>query len=107
MSGEVERKVSADKPFPKPRREKLEGEEYREFIRLIFERDSWRCRKCSSRQALTPHHLIKRSQLGGDTPGNVLTLCVPCHELVERNELKIEVIDVVVKFKNEKGEPKR
>jgi len=94
----VERKVSAVKSFPKPRREKLEGEEYRKFTRSIFTRDRWMCRKCSSRQALTPHHLVKRSQLGGDTPGNVLTLCLTCHELVETNQLKIEIIDVVIKF---------
>lgn len=99
MSGEVERKVSAVKSFPKPHREKLEGEEYRKFTRSIFIRDGWMCRKCSSRQSLTPHHLVKRSQLGSDTPANVLTLCLPCHEEVERNELRIEVVDVVVKFK--------
>jgi len=91
--------MSAVKSFPKPHREKLEGEEYRKFINSIFIRDGWMCRKCSSRQALSPHHLVKRSQLGGDTPGNVLTLCLPCHEEVERNELKIEVVDVVVTFK--------
>jgi len=102
MSGEVERKVSAVKSFPKPHREKLEGDDYRRFVESIFTRDSWVCRKCSSRQALTPHHLVKRSQLGSDTPGNVLTLCLTCHEAVERNELRIEVVDVVVTFKGGK-----
>jgi hypothetical protein len=95
----VERKVSAVKSFPKPHREKLEGEEYRKFRDSIFIRDGWMCRKCSCRQALTPHHLVKRSQLGGDTLGNVLTLCLLCHEWAERNPLKIEVVDVVVRFK--------
>jgi heterodisulfide reductase subunit C len=95
----MERKVSAVKSFPKPHREKLEGDGYREFIRSIFERDGWQCRKCGERSSLTPHHIIKRSQLGGDTPRNVLTLCLDCHEAVERNELKIEVVDVVVRFK--------
>lgn len=102
MSGEVERKVSAVKSFPKSHREKFEGEEYKKFIRSIFIRDGWMCRKCNSRQALTPHHLKKRSQLGSDTLGNVLTLCLPCHEEAERNELRIEVVDVVVTFKEER-----
>jgi len=102
----VERKVSAVKSFPKPHHEKLEGEDYRKFTRSIFTRDSWMCRKCSSRQALSPHHLVKRSQLGGDTPGNVLTLCLPCHEEVERNELKIEVVDMVVTFREERKDGK-
>ena len=98
--------MSAVKSFPKPHREKLEGEESRKFINSIFIRDGWMCRKCSSRQALSPHHLVKRSQLGGDTPGNVLTLCLPCHEEVERNELKIEVVDMVVTFREERKDGK-
>lgn len=95
--------MSAVKSFPKPHREKLESEEYRKFIESIFRRDSWMCRRCGSRQALTPHHLVKRSQLGGDTPGNVITLCIEDHEAVERNKLKIEVVDVVVTFKKEES----
>lgn len=85
--------MSEIKSHPKPHREKLEGDEYRKFIESIFIRDNWACRRCGSRRNLTPHHLVKRSQLGGDTLGNVLTLCLPCHEEVERNELKIEVVD--------------
>jgi 5-methylcytosine-specific restriction endonuclease McrA len=88
-----------DTAFPKPSKTKLGGDEYKKFIEFIFTRDSWVCRKCGSRKALTPHHLVKRSQLGSDTPRNVLTLCLPCHEEVERNELKIEVVDVVVTFR--------
>lgn len=91
--------MSAVKSFPKSHREKLEGVEYRKFVESIFRRDGWMCRKCGSRQALTPHHLVKRSQLGNDTPGNVITLCLEDHEAVERNELRIEVVDVVVTFK--------
>lgn len=91
--------MSAHKSFPKLHREKLEGAEYRRFIESIFRRDGWMCRKCGSRHSLTPHHLVKRSQLGSDTFGNVITLCIGDHEAVERNELKIEVVDVVVTFK--------
>jgi len=88
-----------DTAFQKLNRIKLEGEDYKNFIKSIFTRDSWACRRCGARQNLTPHHLVKRSQLGGDTPGNVLTLCLLCHEWAERNPLKIEVVDVVVRFK--------
>ena len=92
--------MSEVRSFPKPHREKLEGDEYRKFTNSIFIRDGWMCRRCSARKSLTPHHLVKRSQLGGDTPGNVITLCLPCHEWVERNPLKVEVVDVVVTFKS-------
>lgn len=85
----------------KPHRVKLQLDAYKELIQKVFQRDRWMCRNptCQSMRNLTPHHLQKRSQLGGDEMGNFLTLCVICHEAVERNELKIEVLDLVVKFK--------
>ena len=89
-----------EKSLSKPLREKLEGEAYRQLIERVFQRDKWMCRNpfCQSMKNLTPHHVRKRSQLGGDEMGNLLTLCALCHSAVERNELKIEVVDVVVKF---------
>ncbi len=91
-----------DLSLSKPYRDRLEGDDYRQLVQSVFVRDGWMCRnpKCQSRRNLTPHHLVKRSQLGGDVPGNVLTLCLTCHEQVERNELKIEIVDVVVTFEN-------
>jgi hypothetical protein len=53
-------------------------------------------------RGLTPHHLKKRSQLGGDEMGNLITLCAKCHDAVERNELVIEVVDVMAKFVRKK-----
>jgi 5-methylcytosine-specific restriction endonuclease McrA len=92
--------MSRELALPKPHREHLKDDEYRKFIESIFRRDGWRCRNpfCGSMKNLTPHHLTKRSQLGGDTPGNVITLCIVCHEKAEQNEIKIEVQDVVVRF---------
>ena len=89
-----------EKSLSKPHREKLKGEAYKQLIERVFQRDKWMCRNpfCQLMKSLTPHHIQKRSQLGGDEPGNLLTLCVVCHNAVERNELKIEVVDVVVKF---------
>ena len=89
-----------EKSLSKPRREKLEGEAYRQLIERVFQRDKWMCRNpfCQAMCQLTPHHLKKRSQLGGDEMGNLITLCTTCHDAVERNELKIEVVDLVVKF---------
>jgi len=89
-----------EKSLSKPHRERLEGEAYKQLIERVFQRDKWMCRNpfCQAMRQLTPHHLKKRSQLGGDEMGNLLTLCAKCHNAVERNELKIEVVDVVVKF---------
>jgi len=81
-------------------RVKIEGEAYKQLIERVFQRDKWMCRNpfCEAMRQLTPHHIHRRSQLGGDEIGNLITLCISCHEKVERHELSIEVVDVVVKF---------
>jgi len=91
-----------EKSLEKPNRKKLHGDEYKELIAKVFQRDKWMCRNpfCESMRQLTPHHIQRRSQLGGDEMGNLITLCISCHQKVERHELSIEVIDVVVKFKD-------
>jgi hypothetical protein len=47
----------------------------------IFERDGWRCRVpgCSSRSNLQVHHVVFRSQGGGDDDGNLAVLCATHH----------------------------
>jgi len=89
-----------EKSFSKPNRVRLEGDAYRQLIERVFQRDRWMCRNpfCQAMRQLTPHHVMKRSQLGGDEMGNLITLCVPCHDRVERNQIRIEVVDVVAKF---------
>jgi 5-methylcytosine-specific restriction endonuclease McrA len=84
----------------KPERVRVVEDAYLELVQKVFQRDKWTCRNpfCGSMKGLTPHHLKKRSQLGGDETGNLITLCLDCHEAVERNELVIEVVDVVAKF---------
>ncbi len=90
-----------EKSLEKPKRVMLVGDAYRQFIERVFQRDKWTCRNpfCQSMRNLTPHHLKKRSQLGGDEMGNLITLCVECHDAVEQHKLEIEVVDVVTKFK--------
>lgn len=80
------------KPHPKLGTVKLTGIDYIKFQREIFERDNWTCRNpnCNSRKNLTIHHKIKRSKLRLDIPGNCITLCSICHDLVEAGELVIE-----------------
>jgi 5-methylcytosine-specific restriction endonuclease McrA len=89
------------KSLEKPERVKVEGDAYKELIEKVFQRDKWMCRNpfCQSMRQLTPHHLKKRSQLGGDEMGNLITLCTVCHDAVENHKLEIEVVDIVAKFK--------
>ena len=46
-----------------------------------MERDGWKCRVCKRRSNLHTHHIIFRSQKGGDYSWNMLTLCNDCHNV--------------------------
>jgi len=54
-------------------------DDYRALVQRVYERDRWKCTKCGRVTSLTPHHKKKRSQGGGDTMENIVTLCVDCH----------------------------
>jgi 5-methylcytosine-specific restriction endonuclease McrA len=58
---------------------KLTKEEYEIIRKRVLERDGWRCQECGSTQNLHVHHMKPRSQLGGDTMDNLITLCADCH----------------------------
>ena len=53
-------------------------------------RDGWRCRRCQSRENLTLHHIVRRSEGGSDTPKNLIALCRPCHDALERGEWELD-----------------
>ncbi|HEC62118.1 MAG TPA: hypothetical protein ENI27_07680 [bacterium] len=78
----------------KPRRVKLEGKEYWDFLLTVFELDDWRCRVCGRIRPLQGHHMKKRSQGRLDVVENVVSLCYECHEHVERGRIKIVPIDM-------------
>jgi len=69
-------------PSEKPRRIRLDPESYRRLHTEIIERDGWRCQACGSLRGLEVHHIQHRSQLGGDSDGNLITLCWGCHRAI-------------------------
>ena len=73
------KKVSAKNP-----RLRLDATSYGELHRQVLQRDGWRCQTCGSMQNLQVHHLQFRSQSGGDTEQNLITLCAECHERAHR-----------------------
>lgn len=79
--------------LPKAGEVRLSGDEYRAVVNAAYTRDRWQCRRCSIRQMLTPHHLIKRSAQRLDTVENLVTLCVICHGLVEAGKVSISGLD--------------
>lgn len=70
-------------PRFKVKRVKLLPDDYRALVQSLYTRDRWKCTKCGRRTSLTPHHIKKRSQGGGDTLDNLITLCVDCHRDVD------------------------
>lgn len=59
--------------------------------REIFKRDNYQCQSCRNRLSihqLSCHHIQPRSEGGSNNPKNLVTLCRPCHDLVERDELR-------------------
>lgn len=52
--------------------------------REVFKAQSWRCAKCGNVKSLQVHHKKHRSQGRDDRRENLLGLCGPCHEVVQR-----------------------
>ena len=68
---------------------RLSHEEYTGLWNHVLARDGWRCQYCGSRNNLHVHHIVYRSEGGIDTSGNLVTLCLSCHDGVHRNKLSI------------------
>ena len=70
---------------------KLDAEAYRELWWKVLKRDGWRCQQCGSMENLQVHHIRWRSQLGGDTEENLMTLCEGCHRQVHQGGLAQQI----------------
>lgn len=72
------------------------SEEYKEYLRsdtwqrLRSKRlaiDEYRCQRCGTPYGLQVHHLAYPAELGTEDPYmDLITLCGPCHELVENQK---------------------
>lgn len=62
------------------------------MVKEVFKRDNYQCQSCRKRFPvieLSCHHVIPRAEGGDNNPKNLITLCRPCHDLIELNEIKI------------------
>jgi len=54
--------------------------EGRNFRAKVLWRDKYKCQRCSSPDELRAHHIQFRSNGGGNSPSNGITLCEKCHD---------------------------
>lgn len=77
------------------------GKEYQEGDQLgfwnareyVLARDGHKCQYCKGKSKdpiLNVHHIESR-KTGGDSPGNLITLCKTCHEAYHKGEIKLKV----------------
>lgn len=68
-----------------------EGDISADTRKLVLTRDNYRCRCCGDEdlQSLTLHHVLYRSQGGGHSPDNLVTICWNCHRKVHAKILDV------------------
>ncbi|KKS35464.1 MAG: hypothetical protein UU99_C0011G0007 [Parcubacteria group bacterium GW2011_GWE2_42_14] len=65
--------------IPKSGKVRLKAHKYRIFKQKMHDRDGNQCLN------LTLHHTPRRSQGGKDIPEHVSTVCLGCHDLIEKH----------------------
>ena len=75
---------------------KLTGKEYQiseykgnNWRQKVLWRDGYKCQHCGSEENLQAHHIIFKSNGGGNSVKNGITLCVECHVSLHRGEWKL------------------
>ena len=67
--------------FPKNKPIRLKGKAKIDLYRAVYERDEGRCVRCRAwiEPGTPPHHIVFKSQGGGDTMENLEMLCALHH----------------------------
>lgn len=79
----------------------ISGEEYQQGEQLgfwnireyVLARDGHKCQHCKGKSGdkiLNVHHIESRKN-GGDSPGNLITLCETCHKAYHRGEIQLKI----------------
>ena len=61
---------------------------------FVLNRDGYKCQHCKGKSKdskLEVHHIIYRSNGGGDEQENLITLCSSCHYKLHHNEIKLNL----------------
>jgi hypothetical protein len=77
---------------------------YYNVKQYILDRDNYTCQNCKATDTkLHVHHIVYRSKGGTDTPSNLITLCISCHDKVHNNEIEIKGSKSKTKHATEMG----
>lgn len=79
----------------------ISGKEYQEGDQLgfwnvreyVLARDGYKCQYCKGKSKvpiLNVHHIESR-KTGGNSPGNLITLCETCHKAYHKGEIKLKI----------------
>jgi 5-methylcytosine-specific restriction endonuclease McrA len=82
----------ANAPFPKIGAVRVSKYKRRQLEAYVHERDGHQCKNPNCQfvgapwpaSYLTIHHVQRLSQSGSDTKNNTITICMGCHDLIER-----------------------
>ena len=55
---------------------------WRKLRAFVLHRDGGKCQRCGATDRLEAHHVIPSSAGGSDTPSNLRTICVTCHDQI-------------------------
>lgn len=69
----------------------------------VLKRDKYTCYRCDKTLEaikLSVHHVVPRSKGGSNELNNLITLCNPCHDLVEMNEYK-SLAEIIGSYKED------
>jgi hypothetical protein len=77
--GTGDKALGMSEETPNRQRLRVATVDYEKLRWKILERDDWKCQHCGRRDQLRIHHMNRRSQLGDDSEGNLITLCTDCH----------------------------
>ena len=61
---------------------------YRNVREYVLDRDGHQCQACGCKRHLKVHHIESRLT-GGDSPGNLITLCDKCHDAYHAGKLDL------------------
>lgn len=92
--------------FHEPEPEGLTREEWIFLRRTVIRRDGFKCLRCDKRfpvHELTAHHMTPRDEGGSNDISNLVTLCQPCHDFVEINNLRTRA-DIMGSMEQEQKE---